>query len=456
MTERPDQQDPKPFWGWRVVVAGACAQLVSGGFVQHAYTHYAVLLREEFGWGTTLIAAGFALNRVESGLLGPLQGAMLDRFGPRRVMQVGALFLGVGLYLFSTMNSAVEFFAYYFLVAVGASLAGFMTVVTSVVGWFQRRRSFALSLAQAGFPLGGILVPAIVFGLENYGWRTTARLSAVAASVAILAASRFMYRSPADVGQEIDGGEGAKTAPNSSRAQGRLAATPATAQDFTLAEAVRTRAFWCLNLGHATALLVVGSTMTHLAPYLTEQLGFTLAMAGWVSSALLLLQLGGQLLGGRLGDVYNKQVLVILAMMGHVAGMLLFTFARAPWMIWAFVPLHGLAWGVRGPLMQAMRADYFGASSFGSIMGWSSMIMMLGTMSGPLIVGIIRDQTGTFTPGFATVTALASVAAVFFAFATPPTHPGGPTTDVDDPGGRDPTLRASDPGDDAGAALASS
>lgn len=404
-----------PFWGWRIVWAGAAVQTLVGGLVQHAYTNYAVLLREEFGWGTTLIAFGFAMNRVESGLLGPIQGWLLDRFGPRPVMRAGAIIIGIGLMLFSTVSNAVEFFAFYFVIAVGASLSGFITVVTAVVNWFDRRRSIALALVQAGFPVGGVLIPVVVYSLERYGWRATSFGSGIVAMVLIFTLAQFMHKHPHTVGQEVDGG-------------GEVLADGTVVErdpmlDFTLEQAVRTRAFWFLNLGHATALLVVGSTMTHLSVYLTEEQDFTLQEAGFVGFSLLMLQLGGQLAGGALGDLMNKQVLAIIAMVGHVTGMLLFTFATTRWMIWAFVPFHGLAWGLRGPLMQAMRADYFGASSFGRIMGWSSMIMMLGTMSGPLIVGFLRDSTGSFTPGFAIVTGLASVAIVFFAFASKPTHP---------------------------------
>ena len=71
-----------------------------------------------------------------------------------------------------------------------------------------------------------------------------------------------------------------------------------------------------------------------------------------------------------------------------------------------------------------MRADYFGATSFGRIMGWSAMIMMLGTMSGPIIVGLVRDSTGTYQLGFTVITVGASLAIAFFALATPPALPG--------------------------------
>ncbi|MGI9615745.1 MAG: MFS transporter [Acidimicrobiales bacterium] len=422
------------FWGWRVVFAGAFSQMLLSGLIQHAYTNYSVLLREEFGWSTTLIAFGFAMNRLESGLLGPIQGWMIDHFGPRFVMRIGAIVVWVGLMLFSTLQNATQFFIYYLIVAMGASLAGFITIVTAVVNWFERRRSVALAAAQAGFPLGGVLTPLVVLSLTEFGWRQTAFWSAWIVLFLVVGLAQVMYKNPAAVGQEVDGGSPGEPGPNheadavgpsarrrSPDAVGRL-------RDFTLAEAVRTRAFWMLNFGHATALLVVGSTMAHLSIYLTEEQGFSLATAGWLGTSLLLTQLLGQVMGGWLGDRYSKRLLVIAAMVGHVIGMILFTFPTSTWMIWAFIPFHGLAWGVRGPLLQAIRADYFGASSFGRIMGWSALIMMLGTMSGPIIVGLLRDSTGSYTAGFTVITIGASLAVGFFFLATKPALPDEPAT----------------------------
>ena len=88
-----------------------------------------------------------------------------------------------------------------------------------------------------------------------------------------------------------------------------------------------------------------------------------------------------------------------------------------------FVLLHWLAWGARGPLMQALRADYFGSSSFGAIMGISSLIVMLGTTLGPLIAGILTDVTGSYRAGFIVLGVLAGLGLTFFVLATPPTPP---------------------------------
>jgi MFS family permease len=77
--------------------------------------------------------------------------------------------------------------------------------------------------------------------------------------------------------------------------------------------------------------------------------------------------------------------------------------------------VHGVAWGLRGPLMGALRADYFGRESFAAVMGVSSLIVMFGTVGGPLLLGIVADATGTYAPGFGALAALALVGSVGFA-----------------------------------------
>jgi MFS family permease len=150
----------------------------------------------------------------------------------------------------------------------------------------------------------------------------------------------------------------------------------------------------------------------------------TLQEASFIVGALPLMQLVGQLAGGFYGDTVNKRAIVTLCMAGHAIGLLLLTYEVNTLMIWAFVPFHGLAWGARGPLMQSLRADYFGPTNFGTIMGFSSMIVMLGMISGPLLAGILADHFGNYEVGFTILAVLAGLGSVFFILATPPAPPG--------------------------------
>lgn len=366
-----------------------------------------------------MLAAGFAMTRAESGFLGPFQGWLIDRFGPRTIMRIGTVMMGIGFMLFSRMDTAVEFFVFYFLMSLGASLGGFLSITVAIVNWFERRRSTALALSQSGFAIGGLLTPLVAFSLTTAGWRTTAFVSGVLVIAIGLPIAQLMHHRPSSIGQHVDGVTPEDRAAEAER-EGRVDVREVS---FTAREAMRTRAFWLISLGHGSALFVVGAVMLHLSLHLTESLGYSLQQASFVGGALPLMQLVGQVTGGYLGDRVNKRAIIVACMIGHMLGLLLLAYAVNLLMIVLFVPMHGLAWGARGPLMQAIRADYFGPGSYGTIMGFSSMITMAGMVSGPLIAGVLADTTGGYELGFTILALLAGLGSLFFWFATPPPPP---------------------------------
>ena len=92
------------FRGWWLVIGAAGIQLLSGLLWMHSYSAYALQMRSEFGWSTTAISGAFALTRVETGLLGPLQGWLVDRFGPRLILRIGLVVFAAGFGLFALVD----------------------------------------------------------------------------------------------------------------------------------------------------------------------------------------------------------------------------------------------------------------------------------------------------------------------------------------------------------------
>ena len=135
------------------------------------------------------------------------------------------------------------------------------------------------------------------------------------------------------------------------------------------------------------------------------------------------MQIVGMISGGFLGDRFSKRIIASVCMGAHMAGLLLVAFATALWMVVAFAVLHGLAWGIRGPLMQAIRADYFGRSAIGMILGLSFMIIVIGQIGGPMIAGVLADATGNYRAGFTILALLAGLGSMFFVLAKRPVRP---------------------------------
>jgi MFS family permease len=408
------------FYGWWIVAAGFGLEALIGALMFHAYGAYLVLLREEFGWSKTMLSAAFSMSRAESGILGPVQGWLTDRFGPRVLIRIGMGIFGVGFILFSQIQSPVGFFLTFFLMALGSSLGGFLPIGVAIVNWFRRRRALALSLSATGMAVGGLLTQVVVLALTRFGWRWTALASGVIILLAGLPIAQLVRHRPEPYGYGPDGEPGDRhPAPPvpSGRPTGRADIS------FSAREAMRTRAFWFISIGHGSALLVVSAVMVHMIVHVTERLGYSLRQGAAVIALMTVMQVIGQVSGGWSGDRFSKRAIVVGCMIAHAVALLALAFATAFWMVVAFGVLHGLAWGVRGPLMSAMRADYFGSASFGTITGVSSMIVMLGMMGGPLVAGVLADRTGSYEIGFSVLAGLAALGSVFFWLARRPLPP---------------------------------
>ena len=399
------------FFGWWIVAASGGLQWLAAVLWMQSYGAYVVVLQGDFGWSKTLMAGAFALTRIESGILGPLQGWLVDRFGPRIILLIGTLLFGVGFMLFSQVDSLLGFYLTFALIALGSSLGGFATLMVSIVNWFDQHRAKAVSISQMGYSLGGLSVPAIIFCLEAFGWRTTAFLSGVLVIAVSLPLVSLVRHRPEDHGEVADGVRSADQA---------AAAKLSSSEDFTARQAMRTWSFWLISFGHAFALLTVSSLLVHLVPHLTEGLDYSLAAAGLVVALMTACQLAGQVAGGYLGDRFDKRLICVLCMVAHCAGLLLVAFAVDLWMVVLFAALHGGAWGIRGPQMVALRADYFGRSSFGTIMGFSSLVVMLGMSGGPIVAGYMADVSGDYQSGFTLLALMALAGSLCFLAARPP------------------------------------
>ena len=404
------------FYGYWMVAAAFGVQLITACLLMQSGGAYVAVLHEQRGWSKGALSGAFALTQLVSGLVGPIQGVVMDRTGPRRVMQAGFLLFGIGFMLLSQVNSLAMYYAAFVVLAFGFAFSGFFPITVALVNWFERKRARVLSTMSLGFAVGGLLVPVVAYSLQEFGWRNTAFASGVLIILTGLPLASVMRRRPEDYGDVPDGVRYVQPAAT-------INFEPPLERDFTAREAIRTPAFWLISLGHGSALLVVGAVSLHLISHLKEDVGYSVGSASLVVTLMTSMQIAGMLIGGAIGDRFDKRAICAVCMLMHMAGMLLLAYADSLLMIVPFAVLHGLAWGIRGPLMQAIRADYFGRSSFGTIMGISTTIIMLGQIAGPLFAGFMADATGDYVAGFTILAVLSGLGSGFFIFARRPALP---------------------------------
>ncbi len=405
----------KIFYGWRIVGAGLGLQFLHAGLLMQAFGAYVAVLSEERGWSKTTLSGAAALQSLEGALLGPVMGWLVDRFGARALILVGVLMFAMGFFLLSAIDTVGGFYAAVVLLALGTTFAGYFPLTVTLVHWFRRQRSRALSIMGLGLAIGGLAVPAVGWMMQTHGWRATAIASGLLTLAVGIPLARFVRRDPADMGLTPDGDP-----PAAAPAATHDAPVPHGERHYTAREALHTRAFWLLGLGHGFALLVVTAVNVHAISHMKEGLGYSLAQASLVIMVMTVAQAAGLLLGALVGDRWEKRYMAAACMVAHALGLLMLTYAVHPAMLGAFAILHGMAWGLRGPFMSAMRADYFGLQSIGMIMGLSAFIIAIGQVLGPLVAGMFADATGNYRMGFTLLALVAGSGSLLFLAARRP------------------------------------
>jgi MFS family permease len=397
-----------------MVASGGGIQFLQAGLLHQAFGAYLAVLSSQFGWSKTALSGAATLQPMEAAALGPLMGWFIDRFGPQGMIRLGICVLGGGFMLLSQIDSLLGFYTAFFVIALGSSLCGFFPINVAIIHWFERLRARALSALSLGLAFGGIFVPVVAWTMQTWGWRSTAFCSGLAFILIGWPLARNFKRRPADVGQTVDGLPARDDLESEESGQ---------SIEFTARQALRTSAFWLLSLGHGSALFVVTAVNVHAITHMKEGLGYSVAQASLVITLMTVFQIVGVLIGWWCGDRFEKRKISALCMVMHASGLMMLAWSQATWMLIGFAILHGAAWGLRGPFMQALRADYFGRKSIGMILGLSGIIIMVGQIGGPLVAGAFADLTGHYRSGFTVLAGLAGLGSVFFWLARKPQAP---------------------------------
>lgn len=412
------------FYGWWLAVIGAVIMVIGTVPLFQALSLWMPILQQQFGWSTTQLAWAFTLTRVEGTVMGPIAGWGVDKLGPRKMVAIGLAVFGCGFLLFSFTENLWMFYLSFVIVSLGAGLGSWLPANTALNNWFRRRRSTAMSIPMLGFGLGGVvIVPLMAWAMGwdaqamaqlpgRLGWQNTALAVGVIGLAAAAPLAMLVRNRPEDYGRHPDGIDpdaAARAGPTRSANGGG-----SVAPDYSWPEAVRTRAFWLITMGHASSSIIIISVMTYLGLLMVER-GFSLVQVSLVIAVQTAVSTAFMLVGGVVGD----RIPIRLAIFGFsflqsiAIGTLLL--AETLPMFFLFAILMGIGFGGRTPLTTAIRGVYFGRSSFARITGISMIPMNIMFIIVVPYIAWLRDAiTGTYTLPMATIAAVSALGSVMF------------------------------------------
>ena len=424
---------PKIFYGWWIVLAAFLLLTFSSMTGAYGLSLFYKRLTDYFGWGRTALAGAISLSRLEAGFLGGIEGFLVDRFGPRIMILMGVILTGIGMVLLSRINTLLAFYVIFILmVTAGRSLSSMIAIDTTVANWFIRRRGSAFGLLRSAVAVGAAGVIVVAWFIDMYGWRMAFVATGIGTILVGVPTALVMRHRPEQYGMMPDGDTtppervrnldirgGSEDATDVAKAQPEPEAEPDIGMG--VMEALLTRPFWALSLGFAIRLLVTGAATLHAIP-LVEDLGFSRATAAAVLGSMGMVSIIGRLGGGLLNDTFGTKIIAVGSVCTLAVSCIVIAYAQDLWHIFLFVALYAPSYGCSAATMPAIKGDYFGRRSYGTIMGLSGMVQMAGSMMGPVYAAYVFDVTGSYRIAFLSFAALLIISAALFASLKPPRY----------------------------------
>jgi MFS family permease len=393
---------PPFFYGW-VIIAVAFVTMGVGVNARTAFSLLFPPILDEFGWERGVTAGAFSFGFLVAAVLSPSLGRLMDRRGPRVVMEMGVVLMGAGLLLATLVRQPWHLYATLGVLVGGGSVCLAYTGHTLFLpNWFVRRRGFAMSVAFSGVGVGSIiLLPWLQTLIERAGWRAACWTLGLLVLVLLAPLNLLLRRRPEDMGLLPDGDRSQAGAAGPARPD-NIVDHAWAAVDWTLGRAVRTRRFWWIALGYFCGLFAWYAVQVHQTKYLIE-IGFSPTLAAWALGFVSLVGIPGQIALGHISDRIGREWVWTASMLGFAACYLLLLALQvipSPILLYLMVLAQGLlGYGVTS-VFAAIVAEIFQGRHYGTIFGTVMLVAISGGAAGPWLTGVLFDAYGNYTLAF--------------------------------------------------------
>ena len=400
------------FYGWVVVACAFIVLFLSYG-VQYSFGVFVPAMVADLDSSPASLGGAFSLYSAVYTIVTIVSGRVVDVFGPRAVIAVGGVLLGIGIMVTSKLDSASQLYFWYGIVAALGMSTTYLPCNITVVRWFKRRRGLAAGIASSGASVGILVVPLVaVFLIDISHWRNAMFLLGLVLMVVTVLAAQFMVSDPEKIGLRPDGD---RPAP----ATEKTTADRRTNLSWTFREARATASFWLFLLGFAIALLTMTVPFVHIPAYASD-IGLSPIHGASAVSVIGLFSLLGGLGLGAYSDHIGVKRAILIALAAQIVAFVLLSTSSHVVTLYLGTIAFGIFYGGFATLFPVLVAALFGPQYAGTIGGF--IIGGAGAIGawGPAITGYLRDAYGSYQVAFAACLGVAFAAAVLFALLPRP------------------------------------
>ncbi|HAE32639.1 MAG TPA: hypothetical protein DCF86_02250, partial [Dehalococcoidia bacterium] len=382
----------KVFYGWWVVAATCAVNAIGGGVYFYGFSVFFLPIKTALNLSSASTSLIFSLSRAEGAVEGPIAGYLIDKFGPRIMLTIGAFIVAIGYILLSQVNSFLWFLTIYLGIVSLAFNATFSGSTMAVVNnWFIRRKGLAMAISIAAYSLGGsIIAPLLAFGIHHLGWRTTMALSGIMLAAVVVPFAQLLRSSPEALGLKPDG-----DTPRIESKLDEVGVKPILSSvDFTVSEALRTKSYWLLAIGTMLRTGTLGTLIVHFVPIMVWK-GNSEQTAAVMLGIMAFLSIPMRIGIGWLGDRWSRSKMLAAGMALGAFSLMILQNANSSFQVWLFISVFSVVEGLSA-LNWALVGDYFGRKRFATLRGILSLVYSWGMIVMPIVAGGIFDRTGSY------------------------------------------------------------
>jgi len=382
---------PGFFYGY-IIVASAFLILIAYSGARSAFGVFFNPMAAQFGWSAAALSTAFSISIIMDGSFGIVLGQLTDKIGPRMVLTLSGIFIGVGYLLLSTVSSIWQMYLLYGVVVGIGMGGGFVPIITSISRWFISRRSMMNGIVLSGVGIGMLVTPPIANWLiARYHWSQSYIILGTAVFLIMVISAQFLRRDPSQVGQS----------PYNNARDSIQQAAAVENRDYSLKEAITTGRFWMLFFIFACVGFTGLSLMVHLVPHVIN-LGISSSVGATVLATVGGANIGGRLFLGAVADRMGTRTVYIIGFIILSMMLLWLVFITETWALFLFAVVFGFGQGGLSSVQAPMVAELFGLRSHGLIFGAAGFGAMVGGTVGPILLGYLFDINGNYHLAFIT------------------------------------------------------
>jgi nitrate/nitrite transporter NarK len=398
-SEKSEEKPGQIFFGWYMVAASIATNTIFSAAYFQGFGVLIIPIERTFGWDRWVISAAMSLRQLESGIVSPAIGFLLDRFSSRKLILWSAVISGIGFIGLGFTNGIAAFFLFFIVISLGASgVSHAVTWPVIISRWFRRKRGLAMGLAVTGPIFGSPIVVLNAQIVEVHGWRVVLIGYGILILSVVTLLSMVVRDRPEPYGLYPDGDPPEEGA-SAERATGPSPRRRDTG--LTLHAVLRTKEFWLFTSYLSGTFTVNSAFQIHMIPYFQQDIGLTAAWAAVVMSMVFIISGIGRVGGGFLLDRidYRLVLAAVAAMMGFALLYLQIVEINTVSATLPFALMFGVSFGCLVPMRGAVGSIMFGTRAIGRVLGLLQGAPIAAGVIGPFVMGIIFDLKGNYSLG---------------------------------------------------------